>query len=186
MTIENIARPKSEAELERLLKKAYDYACKSEYPKALELCDWLIQDKSTEMAGYRKRAAVREHMGDIDGAIADLQQIVSDNSKEPADFYGLGLLQLQRGLTAQAVASFTTAIEIGDKAGFEYYRQGSLLFRAEAYLKLCDFENAINDCSVLPAGYKTYMGSAGGMRSKEDILAEANAALKSKNRKPRR
>jgi tetratricopeptide (TPR) repeat protein len=186
MTIENQDRPKSEAELERILKKAYDYARKSEYPKALELCDWLIQEKTTEVAGYRKRAAVREHMGNIDGAISDLEYVISSNSKEPADFYGLGLLQLKRGLTAQAVDSFTAAIEIGEEAGFDYYRQGALLFRAEAYLKLCDFESAINDCSVLPVGYKTYMSSAAGMRSKEDILAEANAALKSKNHKPRR
>ncbi|NMG72849.1 tetratricopeptide repeat protein [Parazoarcus communis] len=184
MTIENQDRPKSEAELDRVLKKAYGYACKSDYPKALELCDWLIQEKSTEIAGYRKRAFVREHMGDIDGAISDLQHVVFNNSKEPADFYGLGLLQLQRGLTAQAVASFTEAIEIGSEAGFDYYTQGALLFRAEAYLKLCDFENAISDCSTLPAGYKTYMGGASGMRSREDILGEANAALKLKGRKP--
>lgn len=182
MTIEKREYPKSEAELERLLEKAYDYARKSDYPRALELCDWLIQEKSTEIAGYRKRAAVREHMGDIDGAIGDLQRVIASASVEPGDFYGLGLLLFQRGEAAQAVASFTRAIEIGSKAGFDYYTQGALIFRAEAYLKLCDFENAISDCSALPAGYKTYIGGSSGMRSREDILGEANAALKSKGR----
>jgi tetratricopeptide (TPR) repeat protein len=185
MTIENQDRPKSEAELDRILKKAYDHARKFEYPKALELCDWLIQDKSTEIAGYRKRASVREHMGDIDGAISDFQHVVSTDPREPADFYRLGILQLQQGLTAQAVVSFTKAIEIGSEAGFHYYTPGALLFRAEAYLKLCDFENAISDCSTLPAGFNTYMGGSSGMRSREDILGEANAALKAKRRKPR-
>lgn len=182
MTIENMNRPESDEELDRILKKTYDYACKSDYPKALEICEWLIYDKSTEMAGYRQRAAVREHMRDFDGAICDLQRVVSDSQIEPGDFYGLGLLQFRQGLTAQAIASFTKAIEIGSEAGFEYYTKGSLLFRAEAYLKLCDYENAIRDCSALPADYKTYMGGASGMRSRENILDEANAALKSKQR----
>jgi hypothetical protein len=92
MKAENEGRPKSEAELDRILGKAYGYATKHEYPQALKICDWLIQDHPTEIAGYRKRAAVREHMGDIDGAICDLQHVISSNSTEPADFYGLGLL----------------------------------------------------------------------------------------------
>ncbi|MEO6146340.1 MAG: tetratricopeptide repeat protein [Sulfuriferula sp.] len=169
-------------ELDRILKKAYDYACKTDYQTALEICEWLIQEKSTEMAGYRKRASVREHMGNFDGAISDLQHVVSFDAKEPADFYGLGLLQLQQGFTAPAVDSFSKAIELGSNTGFHYYTQGSLLFRAEAYLKLCEFEKAIEDCSALPTDYKTYVSSA-GMRSKEDIFNEANAALKAKGRK---
>jgi tetratricopeptide (TPR) repeat protein len=180
MMIENLNYPKSEAELDRILKKAYDYARKLDYPKALEICEWLIQEQSTEMAGHRKRAAIREHMGNFDGAISDLRHVVSNGSKEPADFYGLGLLQLQQGATTEAITSFTKAIELGREVGFDYYTQGSLLFRAEAYLKLCDFKNAIGDCSALPLGYQTYMGSASGMRSRENILDEANAALKAK------
>lgn len=182
MTIEKISRPKSEVELDRILKKAYSYACKSDYQKALEICEWLIQETSTEIAGHRKRAAIREHMGDLDGAMSDLQYVVSNSPMEPADFYGLALLQFQQGLTTQAIASLTRAIELGNSAGFAYYTQGSLLFRAEAYLKLCDFENAIRDCLALPTGYKTYMGINSGVRSREDILDEANAAIRSKKR----
>lgn len=188
MTTGSLRRPRSEAELNRFLKKAYDYACKSDYPKALEICDWLIREVSTEMAGHRKRAAVREHMGDLDGAICDLQHVVAAESKEPADFYTLGVLQLQRGFTAEAVVSFSKAIEVGDEAGFDYYRKGSLLFRADAYLKLCEFEKAIADCSALPHGYQTYVGGASGMRTREEILSEAIAAVQAKHSKhsPRR
>lgn len=184
MTFDKSMPIKSDADLNRILKKAYDYARMSDYPQALEICDWLIEDKSTAIAGYRKRAAVREHMGDFEGAISDLLYVVSNDTGEPADFYGLGILQLQQGATAQAITAFTKAIEIGREAGFEYYTQGSLLFRAEAYLKLCDFEKAINDCTALPDGYKTYMGGASGMRSRENILDEAHFALKPK-KKPR-
>ena len=49
-------RPSSETELKAVLDSAYDLACKSRYDEALAVCDWLIQDKTTEVAGYRERA----------------------------------------------------------------------------------------------------------------------------------
>ncbi|UOD27745.1 hypothetical protein INH39_19835 [Massilia violaceinigra] len=172
-------RPKSELELASILKTAYDYACRKNYEKAIELCDWLVQDSSTEIAGRRERAAVKTLMGDVDGAIVDLQYVLEIDGLEPADFHALGILLFQNGSTIEAIERFGDAVKIGEAAKNYYYTNSSLLFRAEAKLKTCDFEGALRDVSGLPDGYKTYF-SGTGMRSKEDIADEASAALERK------
>ncbi|NHZ33398.1 bacteriophage antitermination protein Q [Massilia rubra] len=176
-----LIRPKSENELASVLKTAYNYACNKNYEKAIELCDWLMQDFSTEIAGRRERAAVKSLMGDIDGAIIDLKHVLKNDGLEPADFYTLGILLLRNGSTSEAIERFGDAVRIGDAAKHYYYRDSSLLFRAEAKLKVCDFEGALKDVSGLPDGFKTYF-SGTGMRSKEDIADEARAAIERKAR----
>ena len=169
-------RPSSEAKLNALLKSAYDLARKSQYDQALEICDWLIEEKTTEVAGYRERAAIKEHMDDLDGAIGDLKEVISRFDKEPADFHALGLLLLQSGATTEAIEAFGQAISLGEELENHYYTDSSYLFRAEARLKLNDPEEALVDVERLPDGYKAYVPGS-GMRSKEDIATQANAAL---------
>jgi hypothetical protein len=82
-------KPKSEEELASILTTADNYACSRNYEKAIELCDWLIQDPATKIAGHRQRSAVRTHMGDIDGAIIDLKYVLETDRLEPADFHAL-------------------------------------------------------------------------------------------------
>lgn len=172
-------RPKSEDELASILTTAYNYACSRNYEKAVELCDWLIQDPATEIAGRRQRSAVRTHMGDIDAAIIDLKYVLETVRLEPADFHALGILLLQNGSTIEAIERFGDAVKIGEAAKNHYYTNSSLLFGAEAKLKICDFDGAIKDVSGLPDGYRVYF-SGTGMRSKEDIADEARAAIERK------
>jgi tetratricopeptide (TPR) repeat protein len=169
----NRKRPSSESELKAIQKLAYGLACKSKYDEALEICNWLIEDKSTEVAGYRERAAVKEHMSDIEGAILDLQAVISRFNKEPADFHALGLLLLQSGATIDAIDAFNKAISLGEMTGNNYYTNSSLLFRADAHLKRADFAEALADAGRLPPGYQAYI-SGSGMRNKEQITAEAS------------
>lgn len=176
MTIE---KPESEDDLESILATAYNYACSRNYEKAIELCDWLIQYPATEIAGRRQRAAVRTHMGDFEGAITDLKNVLETERLEPADSHALGILLLQTGSTLEAIERFSEAVRIGEAAKNHYYTNSSLLFSAEAKLKVCDFDGAIKDVSGIPDGYKAYF-SGTGMRCKEDIVAEASAALKRK------
>lgn len=172
----DLKRPSSESELKAIQKSAYGLACKSKYDEALAICNWLIEEKSTEVAGYRERAAVKEHMGDIEGAILDLQAAVSRFDKEPADFHALGLLLLQNGSTIDAIAAFSNAITLGENSGNHYYTNSSLIFRADAYLKRADYVEALADAEHLPLGYQAHI-SGSGMRSKEQISVEASAAL---------
>lgn len=179
----NCARPSSEEDLEGFLRTAYGHACKGNYDEALAICNWLIEDESTEVAGYRERAAVKEHMADVAGATRDLQNVVSRFTHEPADFYALGILLLQSGATSEAIDAFGQAVEIGVTENNTYYTNASLLFRAEAFLKRADFDEAVADAARLPDGYRTHIPGS-GMRSKEDISAEAAAAIgrKAKNK----
>lgn len=172
----NFNRPTSEAELKGILDSAYDLARKSQYPQALQVCDWLIEDTRTAVSGYRERAAVKEHMNDIAGAIGDLQQVIALFDKEPADFHALGLLLLQNGDTAAAINAFDRAISLGDSNGSAYYANSSHLFRAIAHLKKTNFNDALADAEKLPIGYKTHV-SGEGMRSREDLIAEAKRGL---------
>jgi tetratricopeptide (TPR) repeat protein len=176
LAMNNLKRPSSESELKAVLNSAYDLARQSRYDEALAVCDWLIQDKTTEVAGYRERAAIKEHMNNIEGAVTDLRIVISLQDTEPADFHTLGLLLLQNGDTVDAVAAFDRSIAIGTEEDSHYYTSSSLLFRADAHLKLTNFEEALADSENLPVGYKAYLPGT-GMRSKEEIAAEANAAL---------
>jgi tetratricopeptide (TPR) repeat protein len=176
MTLEN---PESEDDLASILATSYNYARSRNYEKAIELCDWLMQYPATEIAGRRQRAAVRTHMGDIEGAISDLKSVLVTERLEPADSHELGILLLQTGSTAEAIERFNDAVRMGEAAKNHYYTNSSLLFSAEAKLKVCDFDGAIKAASQIPDGYKTYV-SGTGMRCKEDIVTEASGALKRK------
>ncbi|MDR2688378.1 MAG: hypothetical protein LBB76_01305, partial [Azoarcus sp.] len=160
----------------------YAYARKRDYEKALEICEWLIQDETTEIGGYRERSAVYSHMGDIKAAIRDQQYVISKGSEEPWDFFHLGLLQLEQSLAAQAADSFGMAVAMGDKAEYYYYRESALFFRAVAYLESGDFERAIQNCAEVAADFETYVRTTTfrGMRSREDILNAAHAALEAR------
>jgi tetratricopeptide (TPR) repeat protein len=177
----NCARPSSEEDLDGLLRIAYGHACKGNYEEALAICNWLIADESTELAGYRQRAAVKEHMADVASATLDLQYVVSRSAHEPADFYALGILLLQGGATSEAIDAFGRAVEIGAAENDTYYTNASLLFRAEAFLKRADFDEAFADAARLPDGYRTHIPGS-GMRSKEEIASEATAAIGKKAR----
>lgn len=169
-------RPRSESELDRILRFVYQLAVRREYDAAVELCDWLIGHSSTEFAGLRERAAVRSHMGDSAGAIIDLQNLVAAGSGEAADFHAPGILQLGGGATEEAIEQFESALNAGAEAGSDYYAASSRLFLAEAKLRNGDLAGAAEHAALLPAEYGTWI-TGRGMRKREDILADAHAGL---------
>lgn len=174
--MDNRMRPTSEAELEGILRAAYGMAIKGNYAAALELCNWIIEEPTTEIAGLRQRAAVLEHMNDIGAAITDLRVLTEKYPHEPADFHALGILMLGYGDTSQAVSAFSNAIKLGEKKKFAYYENSSYLFRAEAQLKLMLYKEALEDAQRLPPDYGTYI-TGSGMRTKEQILKDAMDGL---------
>lgn len=169
-------RPTSERELETLLKKAYGYAEKRQYEEALRICNWLIEEKSTLASGLRERAAVKEHMGAFEDAIKDLRDLISMNTDEPSDYHQLGVLLLVSGNIHEAIDYFSKAIELGERANFNYYTNSSLLHRAEAELRNGNWEKVNLDCQRLPAGYRVYLRGK-GIRTREQIETEAKKGL---------
>ena len=174
-------RPTSESELDVILKTVVRRVLDRKYPEALAICDWLIEDPATAVAGYRERSTVNELMGDAGGAIADLNKVIESGTVESADFHALGILLLKNGDTAAAIENFTRAIDHGAQHQLNYYTNSSLLFRAEAFLKLTDYENALKDASRLPESYEAHVAGQ-GMRSKEAILSEATLALEKRSK----
>ena len=166
-------RPTSEAELTSVLRTAYGYAEKGQYEEAFRICEWLMQDSSSFIAGLRERASVKSHMNDLDGAIEDLRHLISMNSDEPSDYHQLGMLLLQLGHAREAILYFSKAIELEEAADVRYYTNSSLLHRADAELRIGNWENAKLDCQRLPTGYKAYLYGK-GMRTREQIESEAH------------
>jgi tetratricopeptide (TPR) repeat protein len=173
-------RPTSESELDALLKTVVIRVLERKYPEALAICDWLIEDPATAVAGSRERSTVQELMGEAGAAIADLNKVIESGTVEPADFHALGILPLKNGDTAAAVESFTCAIDYGAQRQFNYHTNSSLLFRAEAFLKLTDYENALKDASRLPESYEAHVAGQ-GMRSKKAIISEATLAIEKRS-----
>lgn len=172
--------PANEDELAAICRVSYGHALAGRFGEAINLCNSLISHDVTKLAGYRQSAAVKEYMSDVDGAIQDLQTLAAAASEEPSDFYALGLLLLQTGATMAAIQSFSNAISLCKTTGETYYLNGSHLFRAEAYLRICDYKLALADVERLPVGYRTHVPGT-GLRSKESIFAEATAALSQKS-----
>ena len=176
-----LSRPKSEDELDGVLHSSKSLASAGKFEEALAICVWLMEDPDTEVAGLRQRAAVKQQMQDENGAIQDLQSVVSLFPHDPGDFYFLGILLLKNGSTADAIRAFSAAIKVDAEAESVYYTAGALLFRAEANLKICNYDEAIADVSNLRPGFKTHIPGS-GMRSKENIFNEATEALTRKTK----
>ncbi len=177
----NAKHPASEEELDQIIQTSNSLAAKDRFDEALAICTWLTENKDTEVAGIRQRAAIRQKMRDDDGAIQDLQRVVTLFPHDPGDFYFLGILLLKNGSTADAIRAFSETIRCDAEAGSQYYTDGALLFRAEAYLKSCDYDEAVVDTLNLRSGFKTNIPGS-GMRSKEQIFQEATAALAAKSK----
>jgi len=175
----NFERPQSEQELESILRTAYELVLKNRSDEALAVCDWLIQEPRTVIPGHRQRAAVWEYIGSVPEAISDLERVIASDSREPADFHALGILYFQLGEMAQAEEAFTSSLALGKAARNTHYKNSCHIFRAEARLKLKDFKKALFDAQKLPDLYSAHLSGV-GMRSKEEIIADAERELRFK------
>lgn len=167
-------RPKSEDELSSILQEAYRYAIEERNEEALRICDWLMEDPATLVAGMRERATIRDHMNDFDGAIEDYRHLIAMNTDRPGDYYDLGMLLLRVENPAEAIGCFSKAIALGEAADFHFYTNSSLLHRAEAELRIGNWQSAKLDCQRLPAGYKEDVYDGLGMLTREEILSEVH------------
>jgi tetratricopeptide (TPR) repeat protein len=140
------------------------------------VCNWLIEEASTEVAGYRERSGVKDRMDDLDGAILDLQAVTARFDQEPSDFYTLGKLLLHSGSTTEAILAFDKAVALGQDSGVHYYTNSTLLPRSDANFKQTRYAAALADALRLPPAYATYVPGA-GMRTKEEVVTAAKEAL---------
>jgi tetratricopeptide (TPR) repeat protein len=166
-------RPKNEDELNVVLRRAYDFAKREDYASGLALCDWLIDDADTRIAGLRKRAAIREHQDHIDEAIADLEAVIKTGINEPADAHALGLMYLLQQKYDQATVLLRSGVARCEEAKFDYYLNPCRILLGYSLIRQRDFKEARSILHLLPAGYSTHIYGT-GMKSKEDLLEQVS------------
>jgi tetratricopeptide (TPR) repeat protein len=170
-TLIPLERPANEDQLSAILRRAYDFAKKDDYESGLALCDWLIEDAHTRVAGLRKRAAIREHQEHIDEAIADLEKVIQAVDTEPADSHALGLLYLQQQKHEKATTQLRKGVQLCEELSFDYYLNPCRILLAYSLLRQKEFKEARTILQMLPSGYSTYIYDLGS-RTKEDLLQQ--------------
>ncbi len=88
------------------------------------------------------RAEIRKELRDTKGAIEDFGMAIKHKPDEsPSEYFERGKLYASTGRLKDAVNDFTIAIKQTDK------KERILVSRADAYLKLNQYEKAVADCS---------------------------------------
>jgi len=161
--------PTNEAELDAVLALVQKHVRQKEMAEALAVCDSLIANEATRLAGYRERAEVRLAMHKPDLAAEDLRSVVDLGSDEPADFHALGIVYLKLGRPRDAANVFASAIDLGEREGFHYYTNSALFHRAEAYRRAGLMKAARADAERLPTAYECFI-APDGVQTKEQLL----------------
>jgi len=88
---------------------------------------------------------------------------------EPDFFYTRGRLLFEETRYRDAVSDFTKVIELCDYHSSDYYRGGAHIFRADAYVRLKEFDKAKADCKHVKDDKPIWTDK---LRTRADILAD--------------
>jgi tetratricopeptide (TPR) repeat protein len=89
-----------------------------------------------------ERAKIYEKLGKMEKAIADLNQAIALDRKDPVPYATLGLLHLELKHHAAAIEDFTQAIDLAPEES-----PSCLLLRAAAYRAMGKYNLAVEDCT---------------------------------------
>lgn len=156
-------------DLEAELKQIKAMANADQYEEAFRGLDVLAAAFPREAEIWIIRAYVNRRQRNLEAAIADWSTAIGLCDKEPHYFYIRGLNHFGLRHFKQAVSDFTQALELCDFHNSDYYREATYFVRADAYLRLGEFDKARSDCAHVQDGSKTWTDK---LRTKEDILAE--------------
>jgi tetratricopeptide (TPR) repeat protein len=154
------------------LQRIKDIATKENHAEALRLLDGLLRLDPQEHKTWAVRAFVNEHQGDKAAAINDWSQAILF-CEEPHYFYMRGINLFQLGRYKEAILDFSKVITLCDLYNSDYYRGPAYFFRADAHLRLGEFEKARLDCANVRDDMQTWTDK---LRTKADILAECTQA----------
>jgi tetratricopeptide (TPR) repeat protein len=97
---------------ELLMQRAGAAMAARQYPLALELFDKVIALQPTWAEAWNKRATVRFLADDLDGAMADIKQVLKLEPRHFGALAGAGIIFRKEGLDKGALAAFRKALEI--------------------------------------------------------------------------
>jgi tetratricopeptide (TPR) repeat protein len=100
---------------------------------------------------------------------------ISDN--EPHYYYMRGIALFHSGKLLDSVEDFSKVIDLCEQHAWNYYREPAYFFRADAYVKLREFEKACSDCTHVSDGMRTWTDK---LKCKADILAECERTRRAK------
>lgn len=168
--------------IKQSLEEAYHFATERKYEEALKLCNKIVDENPGRPDAVRTLVDIYTHMGDYDAASDNISKLVEQGSNEPSDYFTLGRAELFRRNYQNAVKTLTAAIDLGVEHKDHYYSKTCYFLRAEAFLHLHRYQEALADCSRLDDRQNHYF--PGGLRTRAQIVSEAETGLaRSKNRK---
>ncbi|MFL6624674.1 MAG: tetratricopeptide repeat protein [Sulfurifustis sp.] len=159
----------------RRLQEAYALAKKGDYEEALRLCHEVVRDHPEQPEPLRTQADIYGHMGDYARESEVLGRVIAMGSMEPCDYYALGQAELLAGGLDNAVQALTKAIDLGNEHKNFYYSSVSHFLRAEAFVRMNKYREALADCEQLKEDFRYYLPS--GMKTREEIVRQAKAEL---------
>ena len=126
-----------------------------EYIYAIYDYTQVIENSSRESQvrdAYYERGLTKEEMGDISGAIADLNEYVERYRIGPRGYTVLGRLNFKVKDYLKSVSNYDKAITIGETYDWDlsfFNKDANYLGRATAKLKLKDYIGAIDDFDIV-------------------------------------
>jgi tetratricopeptide (TPR) repeat protein len=153
------------------LKKVETMARTDRYEDALRRLDKLAVAFPVEVEIWATRAYVNGRQGERAAAIADWTKAIGLCDKEPHYFYMRGSNYFRLGQFRKAVSDFTKVIELCDFYNSDYYREPAYFFRADAHVRLKEFEKAKADCMHLRDELPKWTDK---LRTKAEIITECS------------
>ncbi|WP_416203153.1 hypothetical protein [Xanthomonas euvesicatoria] len=112
--------PETEGDLEEILQAAEKFKTTGDFQSALEVCQILLNEPATNLAGLRARADIYSDMREKELELADRESLANLGSEEPGDYYELGIGLWRSGRFPEAATAFSEAISLGNKEDFDY------------------------------------------------------------------
>ncbi len=160
--------PETEGDLEEILQTAEKFKTTGDFQSALEVCQILLNEPATNLAGLRARADIYSDMREKELELADRESLANLGSEEPGDYYELGIGLWRSGRFPEAATAFSEAISLGNKEDFDYYTNSSRMHLVATLLKLKRYDEASRECLLIPDNYSSYLPS--GMMTKEQLM----------------
>lgn len=156
------------------IKDAEDLLRVGRAAEALDICTSIIEQHPDSFRAYEVRSSIHRSAGDLDGALADISNVVRLRPDNAAPLFRRGRYQMMKGRNAEAVSDFSKAITLDSG----YFGESLHFYRAEAYLRMGRFSDALEDCRAVSANYFEQGFFGHSRRTKADIEAEAKLRLR--------
>lgn len=125
---------------QQLFKKALEFYNRNDIEKALAAFDRCVSLGINPEASYYKRGTCKANMGNVNGAIVDMEYVVYLNPKHYEANFNLGNLYLDKEHYDNAINYYQKAVTVNSKNDVALYRL------AEAYQKKGMKEKALQYC----------------------------------------